>query len=169
MIILIRSGAESWGLPPPRPPGWGGLPPPNLPSSAGGLGGGSPPIRGVWGAGAPQDSAPIPFHTGDTCSHPGQGCRETFCTRRIQTVLKPYQNLIKPLIETLFELNAQLKPYSNLIKTILHPIRWSSPVHAWLGPEGSAPGGPACLRCGPVRTRASRGLASSGRDLGLSA
>ncbi len=36
------------------------------PANAGDLAGGSPQTRGVWGAGALQDSAPIPFKTGAT-------------------------------------------------------------------------------------------------------
>ncbi len=67
--VLKEIGAKSWEAPAPQTPPGGGVAAPQIPRKRGGLGGGSPPIRGVWGAGDPQDSAPIPFQTGGTCSH----------------------------------------------------------------------------------------------------
>ncbi len=73
------------GLPPPRPSGVVGCRPPPPPQMRG-VWGGSPPTRRVWGAGAPQDSASIPFQTWGTCSHPVRGSCTPHASSRKSTL-----------------------------------------------------------------------------------
>jgi hypothetical protein len=69
--FLVKCFLDAWGrilggFRPPDPPGWGGAASNPSANAEGGA-----PTRGVWGAGAPQDSAPIPFQTGGACSRTG--------------------------------------------------------------------------------------------------